>query len=83
LLAEVVALKLLVSYPSGGAAASPTTPAAPTGLAATGATTASAVDATRPTVGLTPGVGKAFANGSDLSGANVKFFLDFFGYPAH
>lgn len=79
-LAEVVSGKLLISYSTGGAATSPTTPAAPVGLCASGAATASAVDATRPTVGLTPGQGKAFADNSDASG--LTFFLDAIGYPA-
>jgi hypothetical protein len=81
LLAEVVAGKVLFSFPTGGAATAPATGAtAPVGLAATGAATASAVDATRPTVGLTPGCGKACPATCDLS--TVTIFLDAIGYPA-
>lgn len=78
LLAEFQGLKLLVSLPTGGATAAPTTLAAP--LVTTGAATASAVNATTPAI--TPGPGKACVVNTDLSGANVKIFFDAVGYPA-
>jgi hypothetical protein len=76
LLAEFVNLKLLFSYPTGGATAAPTTVGAP--KSTTGASTASAVNATTPDI--TPGVGKACVVNTDLSGANVKVFFDAYGY---
>jgi len=78
LLAEFVGLQLLVSLPTGGATAAPTTLAAP--LVTTGAATASAVNVVTPA--LTPGTGKACVVNTDLSGANVKIFFDAYGYPA-
>jgi hypothetical protein len=78
LLAEFVGLKLLVSLPTGGATACPTTLAAP--LSTTGTSTASAVNATTPAI--TPGPGKACVVNTDFSGATVKFFFDAVGYPA-
>lgn len=80
-LAEFVALKLLLSFPTGGAATAPATAAtAPVGLAGTGVSTASAVDATRPTVGLTPGCGKACPASMDAS--TITIFADVVGYAA-
>jgi hypothetical protein len=80
-LAEIVAGKILLTFPSGGAATAPATAAtAPVGLAATGAATASAVDATRPTVGLTPGCGKVLPASCDAS--TITVFIDAVGYPA-
>lgn len=57
---------LLASYPSGGATASPTTPAAP--IVTAGATP---VTSTAATGVLTPGTGKDLANASDLSAVTV------------
>lgn len=81
LLASIVAKKLLVYYPTGGATASPATPAAPkltsgAGAATVGVATASAVDAITPTLALTstaltPGQGKALPNNADLTGFGV------------
>jgi len=78
-LAEVVGLKLLLSYPTGGSIASPTTPAAPatstivvTTTPDAGATTMTG-SAAKPalvgvnTGGLTPGLGKAFPDVADAS----------------
>lgn len=79
LLAEFVLLKLLMSYPTGGATAAPAT-ATPAPLVTTGASTASAVNATTPAI--TPGVGKACVVNTDFSGASVVIFFDAFGYPA-
>ncbi len=81
ILAEIKGLKLLLSFPSGGAGTSPAAATtAPVGLCGTGAATASAVDATRPTVGLTPGAGKACAASMDAS--SVTVFADVYGYQA-
>jgi hypothetical protein len=81
LLAEIQTGKVLFSFPSGGAATAPAAgTTAPVGLAATGAATASAVDATRPTVGLTPGCGKAAPASCDLS--TITIFIDAVGIPA-
>lgn len=63
---RIVAQQLLASYPSGGATASPTTPAAP--IVTAGATP---VTSTAATGVLTPGVGKDLANASDLSSVTV------------
>ena len=82
-LAEIVALKLLLSYPSGGTAASPTTPAQPVAVTTpdAGATTMTG-SAAKPalTAVTTPGQGKAFADASDASG--LTFFVDAIGLPA-
>lgn len=59
--------KLKAIFPTGGAGTPASGLAVPAGLAATGAVTASAVDATRPTVALLPGVGKEVPNTQDLS----------------
>lgn len=75
-LAEIIAQKLLLGYPTGGADTAPTTPAAP--LAQGGASTASAVSAIRP--GLTPGVGKAFPDAADAHLLTV--FFDAYGYSS-
>ena len=54
-------------FPTGGAGTPATGLAVPSGLAATGAVTASAVDATRPTVAILPGVGKEVPSTQNLS----------------
>lgn len=77
LLAEIVALKLLVSYPTGGGVASPVALAAPLVTVGAVAMTSAAANGAGD---LTPGVGKACAVNTDLSGANVKFFFDAYGY---
>lgn len=59
--------KLKAFFPTGGAGTPAAALAVPTGLAATGAATASAVDATRPTVAILPGVGAEVANTQNLS----------------
>jgi hypothetical protein len=64
---------LLCSYPSGGATASPATPAAP--IVTAGATP---VTSTAATGVLTPGVGKDLANASDLS--TVTVIMEALGY---
>lgn len=66
-------VKLKVMLPSGGAG-TPAAGAAPvaTGLAATGASTASAVDATRPTVAILPGVSTEMTATRDLSAKVVR-----------
>lgn len=56
--------KLMAFYPTGGATASPATPAAP--QVTSGASSATAVNATTPA--LTPGQGKELPNNADLSG---------------
>lgn len=81
LMARIIAKKLIPSYPSGGATAAPGTIADPlltsgAGLAGSGASTASAVDATRPTVALTstattPGRGKDLPTGADCAAVTV------------
>jgi hypothetical protein len=76
-MAEIKAMKLLLSYPSGGGQASPTTPAAPLLTAGAVAVTSNAANGAND---LTPGVGKAFANASDASTLTV--FADAVGYPA-
>lgn len=58
---------LMAIFPTGGAGTPAAALAVPTGLAATGAQTASAVDATRPTVAILPGVGKEVASTQNLS----------------
>lgn len=78
-LAEIVGQALFLGYPTGGAGTNPTTPAAPTVLASTGVATASAVDATRPTGAVLPGIGKAFPDQAVTTGLIV--FADAFGYP--
>lgn len=70
---RVVAQQLIASYPSGGATASPTTPAAP--IVTAGATPVTSSAATGV---LTPGVGKDLANASDLS--SVTVVLEATGY---
>lgn len=55
--------KLKVLYPTGGGAAAPAALAAP--IVTSGASTASAVSATTPT--LTPGIGKEVLNTTNLS----------------
>lgn len=77
-IAEVIGLAIFLSYPTGGAGTNPTTPAAPTGLAATGVSTASAVDATRPTVAILPGIAKALPDQSVTT--NLVVFLDAVGW---
>jgi len=72
--AEVTSVALRMFMPTGGAGANPTSLAAP-GVT-TGASTASAVDATTPTI--TPGIGKEVANTTDLHTAVVR--LLFFGF---
>ena len=57
--------KIQVCYPTGGATASPAALADP--ISTTGASTASAVDATQPNI--TPGRGKEVADATDLTGA--------------
>ena len=74
LLARVVAGQLILSYPSGGGGANPTTPVAP--KVTTGASTASAVDATTPTI--TPGLGIDLPNAADAS--TVTVVLEAIGY---
>lgn len=73
-LARVSALKLLLSYPSGGGAASPTTIASP-GVVTTpdaGATTMTGSAAKPALAGVvTPGSGKDFADASDASAVTV------------
>lgn len=76
-LAEVIGLAIFLSYPTGGAGANPTTPAAPTILASTGASTASAVDATRPTGAVLPGIAKALPDQAVSTGLII--FIDAFG----
>lgn len=78
ILAEVNAKAIFLSYPTGGGGANPTTPAAPTGLAATGASTASAVDATRPTVAILPGIAKPLPDQSVTTGLII--FVEAIGY---
>lgn len=65
-LPRIVGQQLLVAYPSGGATASPTTPAAP--FVTAGATPVTSSAATGV---LTPGIGKDLANASDLSAVTV------------
>ena len=82
-LAEIIALKLLLTYPVGGTATSPTTPAQPVVVTtpdagATGLTGSAAKPAL--TAVTTPGQGKAFADASDASG--LTFFVDAVGLPA-
>ena len=76
-LAEIKAMKLLLSYPSGGGQASPLAPAAPLITAGAVAMTSAAANGAND---LTPGVGKAFANNTDASTLTV--FADAVGYPA-
>jgi hypothetical protein len=71
---DITNQKVIAYNPTGGAATAPTTPADP--LSASGATTASAVDATRPNI--TPGRGKEMASGGDLSAVTGRLIL--FGY---
>lgn len=59
--------KLKAFFPTGGAGTPAAALAVPAGLAATGASTASAVDATRPTVAILPGVGAEVASTQNLS----------------
>ena len=59
--------KVKAFFPTGGAGTPASGLAVPSGLAASGASTASAVDATRPTVAVLPGVGKEVASTQDLS----------------
>lgn len=73
LLFRCVGQQLLASYPSGGATASPTTPAAP--IVTAGATP---VTSTAATGVLTPGVGKDLANASDLSTVTVTMVANGF-----
>lgn len=61
--------KLLVRYPTGGATAAPTSVSAVPAVTS-GASTASAVNATTPA--LTPGVGKEVGNTTDLSTITVR-----------
>lgn len=75
ILAEVVSLALWLGYPTGGGGTEPTTPVAP--KVSTGADTASAVDATTPTI--TPGLGKAFPDQAVTT--SLVVFLDAYGYP--
>ncbi len=68
-------VKVKAFFPTGGAGTPGSALATASGLAASGASTASAVDATRPTVALLPGVGTevpASQNLSTLTG--VRFF---------
>lgn len=65
-LARIVGGLLLLSYPSGGATASPASPAAP--FVTAGATP---VTGTAATATLTPGVGKDWVNGADASTITV------------
>lgn len=76
-LAEIKAMKLLLSYPTGGGAASPVTPAAPLITAGAVAMTSSAANGAAD---VTPGVGKAFVNNADAS--TLVVFADAVGYPA-
>ena len=63
--------KLIVSYPTGGATASPAALADP--ISTSGAATASAVDATTPNI--TPGRGKEVSNSTDLSSCTWRILL--------
>jgi hypothetical protein len=65
---DYVNSKLKATYPTGGATASPAALAAP--QVTTGASTASAVNATTPA--LTPGQGKEVAAATDLSSVVVR-----------
>lgn len=69
MLPDTVNLKIKAYYPTGGGGPNPTTPAAP--KVSSGGSTASAVDATDPTI--TPGVGIEVAATADLSGTVVSF----------
>lgn len=60
--------KLKAHYPTGGGATAPTTPAAP--KVSTGAASATAVDATSPT--LTPGTSKEVGNTANLSTVTTR-----------
>ncbi len=73
ILLRCVGQLLLASYPSGGATAGPTTPAAP--IVTAGATP---VTSTAATGVLTPGVGKDLPNASDLS--SVTAILEATGF---
>lgn len=70
---RIVGQLLLASYTTGGATASPATPAAP--IVTAGATP---VTSTAATGVLTPGVGKDFVNASDLS--TVTVLVEAYGY---
>ena len=72
--AEVESVALRLFQPTGGGGANPTTLAAP--KVTTGASTASAVDATTPTI--TPGIGKEVANTADVSA--YVYRLQFVGF---
>lgn len=73
--AEVIGGALFLSYPTGGGGSNPTTPVAP--KVSTGVTSASACDATTPTI--TPGLSKAFPDQAVSTGLIV--FMDAYGYP--
>lgn len=64
--------KIKAFYPTGGATASPAALAAP--QVTTGASTASAVNATTPA--LTPGVAKEVLNATDLSSITTRFRVE-------
>jgi len=76
ILAEIKALKLLLSFPTGGSVAAPATNL-PAPVGATGGTAVTSSAATLP---ITPGVGKACVNNTDMTGVIV--FIDAYGYPA-
>lgn len=66
MLAMITSMILRLIYPTGGATAAPTTPAAP--LVTAGATP---VTSTAATGVLTPGVGKEFPNNGDVTNMSV------------
>lgn len=71
--------KVVAVFPTGGAGTPGSALATPDGVAASGSSSATAVDATTPTVVLNPGVGKEVANTQNLSTlTGVKFVA--FGY---
>ncbi len=63
--------KLIVAYPTGGATASPAALGDP--ISTSGASTASAVDATQPNI--TPGRGKEVLNSTDLSSCTWRLMM--------
>lgn len=71
---NVATKKLIVLYPTGGATAAPAALADP--ISTTGASTASAVDATTPNI--TPGRGKEVLNATNLTTCTWRVML--FGY---
>lgn len=71
---DVVNSKIVALQPTGGGGTNPTTLAAP--IVSSGESTASAVDATTPTI--VPGIGKEVADTADLS-AYTKVRFIFFG----